>query len=122
MMLRRTNDLRCIRKECAAFALLVLVAGGAAVAAPVEGYKVVAKYPHSTSSYTEGFFYLNGFFYEGTGLQGQSQLLVSVPKTGQVMQRVDLPPQYFGEGIIDWGANIYEWTWQSNIGFVYDRS
>jgi glutamine cyclotransferase len=101
-----------------AFALLPSMCSAAA---PVEGYKVVATYPHSTSSYTEGFFYLNGFFYEGTGLQGQSQLLVSVPATGQVMQRVDLPPQYFGEGIIDWGSNIYEWTWQTNIGFVYDR-
>jgi len=90
-------------------------------AAPVEGYKVVATYPHSTSSYTEGFFYLNGFFYEGTGLEGHSQLLVSVPETGQVMQHLDLPPQYFGEGIIDWGSNIYEWTWQTHIGFVYDR-
>ena len=41
-----------------------------AFAAPVYGYKVVAKYPHSTSSYTEGFFYRDGLFYEGTGMSG----------------------------------------------------
>jgi glutamine cyclotransferase len=45
-----------------------------AVAAPVMGYKVVAKYPHSTDSYTEGFFYLDGLFYEGTGLNGHSAI------------------------------------------------
>jgi glutamine cyclotransferase len=90
-------------------------------AAPVFGYQVVAKYPHSTSSYTEGFFYLDGLFYEGTGLNGHSELMAIDPDTGQVRQHVDLPPQYFGEGIVDWGPNLYEWTWQSHIGFVYDR-
>ena len=46
---------------------------------PVYGYKVVATFPHATTSYTEGFFYLNGHFYEGTGLKGHSQLLVTDP-------------------------------------------
>jgi glutamine cyclotransferase len=90
-------------------------------AAAVSGYKIVAKYPHSTGSYTEGFFYLDGLFYEGTGLYGHSAVIVTQPETGQVLQRRDLPPQYFGEGIIDWGADIYEWTWKSHICFVYDR-
>jgi glutaminyl-peptide cyclotransferase len=38
--------------------------------APVYGYTVVARYPHSTENYTEGFFYLEGLFYEGTGGKG----------------------------------------------------
>ena len=29
-------------------------------AAPVSSYKVVAEFPHSTDSYTEGFFYRDG--------------------------------------------------------------
>ena len=90
-------------------------------AAPVQGYKVVAKYPHSTGSYTEGFFFLNGMFYEGTGMKGRSALMAIEPTTGKVMQRVDLAPEYFGEGIVDWGPNLYEWTWQSHVCFVYDR-
>ncbi len=89
---------------------------------PVYGYSVVATFPHSTSSYTEGFFYLNGKFYEGTGLKGHSQVLVTDPATGRVLQHVELPPEYFGEGIINWGPNLYEWTWQSHIGFVYNRA
>ncbi len=90
-------------------------------ATPVLGYKVAAKYPHATTSYTEGFFYLNGLFYEGTGLQGHSQILAIEPATGQVLQHIDIPPPYFGEGIVDWGPNVLEWTWQSHTGFVFDR-
>ena len=75
-----------------------------AVAAPVSGYRIVARYPHSTESYTEGFFYLGGLFYEGTGLKGHSALMVIQPETGKVLQRVDLPEEYFGEGIVDWGT------------------
>ncbi len=90
-------------------------------ATPVYGYKVLAKYPHSTSSYTEGFFYLNGLFYEGTGLSGHSALLAIQPATGKVLQENDLPPDLFGEGIVDAGPNILEWTWKSHTGFLIDR-
>jgi glutamine cyclotransferase len=101
---------------------IMMVPAIAGAAAPVYGYKVVEVYPHSTSSYTEGFFYLNGLFYEGTGLKGHSQVLVYEPKTGAVKDSVDLPAQFFGEGIVDWGPNLYEWTWQTNVGFVRDRA
>ena len=87
--------------------------------APVLGYEVVAKLPHSTESYTEGFFYRDGLFYEGTGLEGHSKLLAIEPQTGKVVRSVDLPSHDFGEGIIDWGNLIYEWTWESHICFVY---
>jgi glutaminyl-peptide cyclotransferase len=100
--------------------MMVVVAADCA-AAPIYGYKVVAKYPHSTDSYTEGFFYLNGLFYEGTGLKGNSALMAIQPETGKPLQRNDLPSQYFGEGIVDWEPNILEWTWQTHIGFVLDR-
>jgi glutamine cyclotransferase len=108
-------------------ALFLVVAGAflslsAIAATPVSGYKVVAQFPHSTSSYTEGFFYLNGMFYEGTGLQGSSAVMEIYPYTGKVIQEHVLPPKYFGEGIVDWGPYIYEWTWHAHVGFVYNRS
>jgi len=107
----------------ALFFLLLDQAAPAAplAAAPVDGYTVVAKYPHSTSSYTEGFFYLDGMFYEGTGMVGRSAVMAIDPATGKPTQRRDLPPPYFGEGIVDWGPNLYEWTWESHLCFVYDR-
>jgi glutamine cyclotransferase len=88
---------------------------------PSSRREVVARYPHSTDSFTEGFFYLNGIFYEGTGFTGHSALLAIDPQTGRATQHHDLPPQYLGEGIVDWGPNILEWTWKSHVGFVIDR-
>ena len=102
--------------------VICLAFGGVAMAAPIYSYKVIARYPHSTDRYTEGFFYLNGMFYEGTGKTGRSAVLVIEPKTGKIVQRRDLEPEYFGEGIVDWGPNIYEWTWTSNVCFVYERA
>jgi len=104
-----------------AYLLLSSCAIGYCAKAPVDSYKVIATYPHLTSSYIEGFFYRDGYFYEGTGLEGRSAVLVEQPETGKVLQRHDLTGPYFGEGIIDWGANLYEWTWQSHLCFVYDR-
>jgi glutaminyl-peptide cyclotransferase len=101
-------------------AVAVLHAGSSS-GVPIDGYKVVAKYPHSIDSYTEGFLYLDGMFWEGTGIGGRSAVMAIDPKTGRTLQRRDLAAQYFGEGIVDWGPNIYEWTWTSHVCFVYDR-
>jgi glutaminyl-peptide cyclotransferase len=93
-----------------------------AAAAPIMSYKVVAEYPHSTESYTEGFLYLDGLFYEGTGIAGRSALLAIQPETGTPVQKRELAPQYFGEGIVDWGPNIYQWTWKSQICWGMTRT
>ncbi len=102
-------------------ALLFAPVAAGCMAAPVSSYQVVRTFPHSIESYTEGFFYLDGLFYEGTGLNGRSAILVTRPETGEIVQRLDLSGRYFGEGIVDFGPNLYEWTWQSHVGFVYDR-
>jgi len=101
--------------------VFALLASGTANAAPTYSYKIIATYPHSTESYTEGFLFLDGIFYEGIGINGHSAVLASSPETGKTLQRHDLPPEYFGEGIVDWGPTIYQWTWKSHVCFVYDR-
>jgi glutamine cyclotransferase len=115
--------LHCHPQLLATLAVLMPVCCDAAapVATHVDGYRVVAAYPHSTQNYTEGFFYRDGLFYEGTGMLGRSALVVTEPQTGKIVQRRDLDAKYFGEGIIDWGPNLYEWTWESHLCFVYDR-
>jgi glutamine cyclotransferase len=112
------------RVLCCAFGLALFLSqaqGQAESRAPVATYKVIARYPHSTSSYTEGFFYRDGLFYEGTGLEGRSAVMVFRPETGESVQKLRLAAQYFGEGIVDWGPNLYQWTWQSHLCFIYDR-
>jgi glutaminyl-peptide cyclotransferase len=111
-----------LRKLIVGAALIVLsLRANTLEAAPIYGYRVVATYPHSTENYTEGFLYLDGMFYEGTGRSGRSSVMAFDPKTGKVAFRHDLPPEFFGEGIVDWGPYILEWTWTSHICFVYDR-
>lgn len=90
-------------------------------AAPVKGYRVVHAYPHAPTAFTQGLVYVDGMLYEGTGLNGRSSIRMVDLKTGRVLQKHDLPGNYFGEGLTDWGNNLIELTWQSHIGFVYDR-
>jgi glutaminyl-peptide cyclotransferase len=40
--------------------------------------------------------------------------------SGKVLQRVDVSPSYFGEGLVLWKDKLIELTWKSKIGFVYD--
>lgn len=90
---------------------------------PVEyGYTVVAHYPHDPQAFTEGLAYDGGVLYEGTGLAGKSSLRRVDLKTGTVVQSVDLPSPYFGEGITTFGDKIYQLTWQSKVGFIYERA
>src|SRR5277367_3473993 len=93
-----------------------------AVPAAVPRYvvEVVHTYPHDASAFTEGLFYLNGFLYESTGLEGHSSIRKVVLETGKVIRKVDIPAQYFGEGIVNWQSHLIGLTWKSHLGFVYD--
>jgi glutamine cyclotransferase len=89
---------------------------------PVYGYKVVKSYPHDRGAYTQGFVYLDGVFYEGTGLNGRSTIRKVKPETGEVLQVRAIDQQYFGEGIVVWKDALIQLTWRSGIGFVYDKT
>jgi glutaminyl-peptide cyclotransferase len=97
-------------------------AAGAALEAgvPVYGYQIVHVYPHDTHAFTEGLFYLNGFLYESTGLEGQSTIRKVRLETGEVLQHLSVPSRYFGEGIVNWKQHLVGLTWKSQVGFVYD--
>ena len=101
--------------------LVALIPGPAAHAAvPVYGYEIVNTYPHDTQAFTEGLFYLNGYLYESTGLERKSSIRKVKLETGEVLQKVDVPPQYFGEGIVNWKRHLISLTWKTQVGFVYD--
>ena len=90
--------------------------------APVQSYKVIATFPHDTSSFTQGLvFASDGQLYESTGLQGESTLRRVDIATGQTLQRIDVPAQYFAEGLALVGDELLQLTWQHKLGFVYDR-
>jgi len=85
-------------------------------------YTIVNIYPHDTNAFTEGLVYSNGFLFESTGLNGESSLRRVDLTTGNILQEITLPSQYFGEGITIVNNTIIQLTWQSQIGFVYDKT
>ena len=50
------------------------VVTGQRLAAPVQGVRVVATYPHDTTAFTQGLVYADGELFESTGLRGESSL------------------------------------------------
>ncbi len=87
---------------------------------PVYGYEIVNSYPHDPQAFTQGLIFHNGFLYESTGQEGQSQIRKVEIESGKVVQKVDLPKEDFGEGITLMGDKLYSLTWRSRIGRVYD--
>lgn len=92
-----------------------------AAALPIYGYTVVRTYPHDPAAFTQGLQYVDGFLYEGTGENGRSSIRKVKLETGEVLQHRDLAKEHFGEGITVWKTELFQLTWQSGIGFVYDR-
>ena len=86
------------------------------------GYQVVKTYPHDASAFTQGLIYLDGFLYESTGIAGRSSLRKVEVETGRVTQQFAVLPEYFAEGLTDWGPSLVQLTYQTGTGFVYDRA
>lgn len=84
-------------------------------------YRIVKTYPHDRRAYTQGLVYDGGFFYEGTGQQGESSLRKVEPETGKVVSQVNLDGSLFGEGVALLGDRIYQLTWTTKVGFVYEK-
>jgi glutamine cyclotransferase len=89
---------------------------------PVYSYNIVNTYPHDRDAFTQGLVFEDGVLYEGTGLYGQSTLRRVELETGAILQIRELPDQFFGEGITIYGDKIIQLTWQSHVGFVYDKN
>jgi glutamine cyclotransferase len=89
---------------------------------PVYSYNIVNTYSHDPDAFTQGLVIDDGVLYEGTGRYGQSSLRRVELETGDILQIRELSDQFFGEGIAIYGDEIIQLTWQSHIGFVYDKN
>ena len=104
------------------FRTLSMVLALLAFTAPARAetpWTLVATYPHDPSAFTEGLFYLNGYLYESTGLEGQSDIRKVAIKSGKVLQRRAIDRRYFGEGVVNWKDRIISLTWRNQRGFVW---
>jgi glutaminyl-peptide cyclotransferase len=85
-----------------------------------HSYQIVKAYPHDTGAFTQGLIFVDGKLYEGTGQEGRSSVREVDLQTGRVLKKVDIPEQFFGEGITLLNGKIYQLTWQHQVGFIYN--
>lgn len=93
-------------------------------------YEIVNTYPHDIKAYTQGFEFYRDTLIEGTGngagngtgIRDISSLRKINYKTGEILQKITLPQQYFGEGITILNNKIYQLTYKQNEGYIYDAN
>jgi glutamine cyclotransferase len=84
-------------------------------------YEVMNTYPHDIRAYTQGLVYENGYLYEGTGQYNESSLRKVEIQTGEPLRILNLPGEIFGEGITIFNEKIFQLTYKSQVGFVYEK-
>jgi glutamine cyclotransferase len=101
--------------------IFVLCTAALPLAFAADSYKVIHTYPHDEQAFTQGLIFIDGQLYESTGLNGHSTLRMDDLETGKVLQHIDVPAQYFAEGLTNWHSNLVQLTWKAHTAFVYDR-
>jgi len=84
-------------------------------------YKILNTFPHDQEAYTQGLEFIGDTLFESTGLRGKSTLRKVAFESGTLLENKPLDDQYFGEGLTLLNNKIYQLTWQSKKGFVYDQ-
>lgn len=88
---------------------------------PVYGFRVLQTYPHDREAFTQGLVFDHGTLFESTGLNGRSSLRQVELETGKVLRQVPVAAEYFAEGLALVDNRLIQLTWQSHIGFIYEK-
>jgi glutaminyl-peptide cyclotransferase len=88
--------------------------------AKIYNYKILNTYPHDTVSYTQGLEFYGDSLYESTGQYRESDIRITNLETGATIKKVSLPNSQFAEGLTILNDKVYQLTWQSKMGYVYD--
>lgn len=86
---------------------------------PVMTYEVLNVFPHDPQAFTQGLVYHEGYLYESTGLYGESSLRQVDLETGEVLRKMDLPDEFFAEGLAIYDNKLFQLTWRESTGFIY---
>ena len=85
-------------------------------------YKVIDTLSHSDALYTQGIEIYRGHFYESAGRYGESRLIQRSLDSSEAIQTFNLSDKIFAEGLTLLNNKIYQLSWKSQRGFVYDIS
>ncbi|BFG23399.1 hypothetical protein CerSpe_096730 [Prunus speciosa] len=93
-----------------------------AVSASIFSIEVVNEFPHDPNAFTQGLLYAgNDILFESTGLYGKSSVRKVALQTGKVEVLQKMDASYFGEGLTLLGERLFQVTWLTKYGFIYDR-
>ncbi|MAZ73364.1 MAG: glutamine cyclotransferase [Flavobacteriaceae bacterium] len=88
----------------------------------IYGYTVLETYPHDPKAYTQGLEFNNDTLYESTGQYKRSTLRKTNYATGEVLQQIEIGDQYFAEALTVMDDKIFQLTWRSGNGFIYNKN
>ncbi|KAJ9139843.1 hypothetical protein P3X46_030540 [Hevea brasiliensis] len=84
--------------------------------------QVVNEFPHDPNAFTQGLLYAgNDTIFESTGLYGESSVRRVALHSGKVEVILKMDRSYFGEGLTLLGERLFQVTWLTKTGFIYDR-
>lgn len=85
-------------------------------------FDIVNEFPHDPDAFTQGLVYGgNETLFESTGLYHKSSVRQVLLQTGKVMVSHQMDMSFFGEGLTLFGERLYQVTWLTRTGFIYDR-
>ncbi|MEN4760952.1 glutaminyl-peptide cyclotransferase [Chryseobacterium sp. C39-AII1] len=85
-------------------------------------YQIIAEYPHDIKNFVQGFQVEGNTIYESDGQNGSSQILKYTLGTTTPLVATKQAPEDFSEGSTIVGDKVYQLTWQSKKGYVYDKA
>lgn len=99
-------------------------------ALPVAVARVVARYPHDRTAFTEGLVWHDGQLFESVGREGLSDVRRVRLADGKILARATIPATQFGEGLTAWTdragtngagrAELVSLTWHDGIAHRWD--
>ncbi|WP_332024879.1 glutaminyl-peptide cyclotransferase [Kaistella sp.] len=85
-------------------------------------YEIVKEYPHDPKNFVQGFQLEGNTVYESDGQQGSSQILKYTLGRTTPIVFTEQPKEYFSEGLTIVGDKVYQLTWLTKKGFIYNKS
>ncbi|MES2566605.1 MAG: glutaminyl-peptide cyclotransferase [Bacteroidota bacterium] len=92
---------------------------------PELKFSIENQYPHDVNSFTEGLLFHEGKLFESTGspdnLPQTKSVFGSVDlKNGKIDVKAEIDRELFGEGIVFLNGKVFQLTYKSQTGFIYD--